>query len=256
MTAAEVDQKFLDSKQYAQQSILDYEAVYGQDFVSPGGKSMARELIAQMGMQPGSSVLDAGCGLGGSAFLMAREFGLNVEGIDLSKNMIRMAQAKLKTYGLERGVTLGHGDCLQIENRADYEGIYSRDVFLHIREKQRLFAVLFRALKPSGILLFSDYCCSDKPWPDDFSRYVEGRGYNLHTLDTYRAYLHQAGFEDVSSVDMTERFIGILQDDINTITGLNLDVSTKSKMEQSWIEKLRRARSGYHRWGLFKAVKR
>ena len=255
MSEAEVDQKYLDSKQYTQQSILDYEAVYGQDFVSPGGKSMARELIAQMGMPPGSLVLDAGCGLGGSAFLMAREFGLNVEGIDLSKNMIRLARAKLKTYGLEHVVALSHGDCLQIEKDSGYDGIYSRDVFLHIGDKPRLFKMLFRSLKQSGKLLFTDYCCSDKPWSDDFFRYVEGRGYSLHTLDAYNTFLRRAGFEDVTSVDLTEKFISILQADIKTIVGLDLDVAVKSKMEKSWLEKLRRARSGYHRWGLFTAIK-
>ena len=255
MSKVEVDRTFLDSKQYARQSILDYEAVYGQDFVSPGGKSMARELIARMGLQPGSRILDAGCGLGGSAFLMAQEFRLTVDGIDLSKNMIGMARGKLESHGLGHIITLIHGDCLELENEDEYQGIYSRDVFLHIHDKQRLFKVLFRALEASGKLLFTDYCCSEKPWSDDFSSYVEGRGYSLHTLDSYTAYLREAGFEEVVSVDMTERFIDILQDELNTIAGLKLADTVKRKMEDSWREKLRRARSGYHRWGLFTAIK-
>ena len=71
-----VTQEFLDSSQYLESSILQYESIYGEDFVSPGGREVASELIASMGLEPGSRVLDVGCGLGGSAFLMARDFAL------------------------------------------------------------------------------------------------------------------------------------------------------------------------------------
>ncbi len=36
-------------------------------------------------------VLDIGCGIGGSAFYMARRYGALVNGIDLSTNMIEIA---------------------------------------------------------------------------------------------------------------------------------------------------------------------
>ena len=52
--ASEVRQDFLDSAQYRTESILLYENVYGEDFVSPGGRDMARELIARMRLAPGS----------------------------------------------------------------------------------------------------------------------------------------------------------------------------------------------------------
>ena len=37
-------------------------------------------------------VLDIGCGTGGSAFYMARNYGVDVYGFDLSTNMIGIAQ--------------------------------------------------------------------------------------------------------------------------------------------------------------------
>lgn len=49
-------------------------------------------------MQAGQSVLDVGCGIGGSAFFMAAEYDVQVRGVDLSTNMITLAlenQAKL-----------------------------------------------------------------------------------------------------------------------------------------------------------------
>ena len=133
MAPVAITQRELDSTQYAIESIRHYEAVYGEDFVSPGGSGMAIELIGQLNLEPGSRVLDVGCGLGGSAFIMAREFDLIVDGIDLSKNMLSMAALKLAVYQLSGRVNLEQGDCLQLDREGIYDAIYSRDVFLHIQ---------------------------------------------------------------------------------------------------------------------------
>ena len=253
--AKQVNQEFLDTSQYLTSSILQYEAVYGEDFVSPGGRQMAAELIGRMGLAPASRVLDVGCGLGGSAFLMAREYGLQVDGIDLSKNMLELANAKLSAYGLAEHVNLKCDDCLKLECVEYYDAVYSRDVFLHIEDKHRLFSVLKKSLRPGGQLLFTDYCCGDEPWSEDFATYVENRGYCLHTLPDYAGLIARAGFKQVDHQDITDRFIKILASDLERIADLNIDGPDQIKLEHSWSQKLRRSRAGDHRWGLFTAVK-
>ena len=163
---------FLDSGQYSRQSILKYEQVYGRTFVSPGGKGCAIELIEKLDLKPGSRVLDVGCGIGGSAFLMKQKFNLEVDAIDLSDNMLELAEMRLAEAGLAGQVSLSNQNCMEIEAKDTYDGIYSRDVFLHIKEKEPLFTRLFRALKPSGKLLFTDYCCAEGLFSEDFTQYV------------------------------------------------------------------------------------
>ena len=253
--ASEVTQGFLDSAQYRTESILLYENVYGEDFVSPGGRDMARELIGRMRLPPGSWVLDVGCGLGGSAFLMAREFELRVDGIDLSKNMLEIANRKLEAHGLAERVNLEWGDCLELDCDDRYEAIYSRDVFLHIHDKQRLFSVLHAALCPGGQLLFTDYCCGPEPWTGDFTEYVGDRGYDLHTPEGYRVLIEAAGFSQVTGEEISSRFIEILEADLERIDTLEIEASVRDKLAQSWRQKLERSRGGDHRWGLFSARK-
>jgi phosphoethanolamine N-methyltransferase len=250
-----VTQDFLDSAQYLEASILQYESVYGADFVSPGGRNMADELISRMSLTPGARVLDVGCGLGGSAFIMARDFGLFVDGIDLSKNMLALANEKLAANGLSDSVKLQWGDCLELERIDHYDAVYSRDVFLHIEDKQRLFSVLYAALRPGGTLLFTDYCCSRKPWSEEFRDYVADRGYSLHTTDEYAGLIINAGFEQVVADDITGRFIDILRSDLERIEGLDMDEKTRRKLRQSWQQKVARAEAGNQRWGLFTARK-
>ena len=248
-------QQMLDANQYATDSILKYEQVYGEDFVSPGGKEMAREFIEKLKLQPNSKVLDVGCGLGGSAFLMAEQFELSVDGIDLSQNMIRIAQKKLASYGLSDRVTLSIADCMDIEATDHYDAVYSRDVFLHISDKLSLFKVLYRSLKQQGKLLFTDYCCGEKPWQTEFSDYVESYGYSLHTIDSYTQLLTEAGFTNVQGIDMSEKFITILRSEIEVIDLSDIDHSIKASLAADWQGKIRRAEQGDHRWGLFLASK-
>jgi phosphoethanolamine N-methyltransferase len=251
----QVDQDFLDSSQYLAASILRYESVYGEGFVSPGGHAMASEMISRIALTPGARVLDVGCGLGGSAFVMARDFGLLVDGIDLSKNMLALANKKLLANGLSNSVSLQWGDCLELDRVGHYDAVYSRDVFLHIDDKTRLFSVLHTALRPGGALLFTDYCCGPQPWNDDFSDYVENRGYCLHTIEEYAGLIANAGFEQVTGEDITPRFIEILRSDLERIEGLELDQTTVIELQQSWQQKVARAEAGHQRWGLFTARK-
>ena len=240
-----------DKGQYSSESIADYESVWGEGFVSPGGATLARELIASMDLASGELVLDVGAGLGGSAFLMAQEFGLQVEGIDLSERMVELSKLRCRELGLEDRVTLEPGNCLQLSVSNRYQAVYSRDVFLHVSDKARLFRTLFQILTPGGGLLFTDYCCQERPWSKAFRDYVLGRGYALCSVDGYEESLSKAGFRDVLAIDITERFVETLEADLRQLERLG----AKEHLKVSWEAKLERARRGEQRWGLFRATK-
>jgi phosphoethanolamine N-methyltransferase len=250
-----VTQESLDSSQYQIDTILGYEKIYGEDFVSPGGYDLAIELLSRFDLESGARVLDVGCGLGGSAFVMAREFGHQVDGIDLSGNMLSIANQKLAANGLSNKVNLFWGDCLEFSTEKPYDAIYSRDVFLHIHDKVRLFKVLYKLLSDGGQLLFSDYCAGPKPWSHEFSDYVTARNYDLHTVDDYADLIASAGFEQVVSLDATSRFADILQSEKQRIKHLDMSRDQRDKLTQSWHQKQTRAQAGEQCWGVFSARK-
>ena len=241
-------QHWLDSHQYTTDSILLYEKVFGEDFVSPGGREFSSRLIETLQLTPGQHVLDVGCGLGGSAFLMAEQYKAVVTGIDLSENMLELARDKLARHQLEESVRLLHKDCLTLSETNFYDAIYSRDVFLHIRNKDQLFVLLHKALKKDARLLFTDYACGPRPWHPTFEQYVASRDYHLHTADEYADIVRLAGFHSVSVDDRTEQFIELLLKDIGTIEKLDITADTKQSLARSWHSKLERARNGDHRW--------
>ncbi|MEK9742858.1 MAG: methyltransferase domain-containing protein [Gammaproteobacteria bacterium] len=245
-----------DLGQYSRDSIEKYELAYGRHFVSPGGREASRALIERMALPARSRVLDVGCGLGGSAFLMAELFDFTVDAIDLSHNMIAIAKERINEFPTLVGqVHLWQGDCMTLTDSDAYDGIYSRDVFLHIKEKSSLFAVLFRALNAHGILLFTDYCCSEGPWDPSFSDYVEQRGYHLCTVEQYESLLRKSGFEVMGASDVTESFIRHCEEELKRIETLDPNNTVRQGLVDDWIKKIARARGGNQRWGLFMARK-
>lgn len=251
----DTDSSALDAGQYSHSSIRKYEAIYGRDFISPGGRATARAILALAGLAPGAQVLDAGCGIGGAAFLMAAELGARVHGVDVSQNMIALAQERCLAAGLERSATFERADLLRYEPAEAYDLVHSRDAFLHIGDKSRLMAVLWRCLRPGGQLLFSDYLAADGPPSPEFAAYIQSRGYHLCTLRQYRAHLEWAGFQVLRAEDRTAEFAAILERELDQLAASDLSEHERAELAESWAAKLRRARAGEQRWGVLHALR-
>ena len=84
-------------------------------------------------------VLDIGCGTGGSAFYMAKNFGVEVLGVDLSDNMLAIAnEHKLEMSNeIQNLVTFRFLDAtLAVFPEHTFDVVYSRDAIMHINEKE------------------------------------------------------------------------------------------------------------------------
>ncbi|MPC62829.1 Phosphoethanolamine N-methyltransferase [Portunus trituberculatus] len=185
-TTEAASQKFLDSNQYSNDSILKYERIFGHTWVSTGGETTTKDFLIKLELEPGQRVLDVGCGTGGSAFFMARQYGVHVHGIDLSTNMINIAQDRLsREYkNVQEKVRFELADATKTELEKDsYDVIYSRDTILHIPDKENLLKTF----------------------------YV---GYDLRTVQEYGDVVKQAGFQEVQAVDLTQIFISILTNEL------------------------------------------
>jgi phosphoethanolamine N-methyltransferase len=241
------DSNALDSGQYTHDAIRKYEAAYGYGFISPGGRATTQAILSLVDIPPGAHVLDVGCGLGGAALLIAQTLGARVHGVDLSRNMLEIAHARAQEAQLAHAVTFEHADIVRYEPTAAFDLVHSRDAFLHIHEKKRLFAVLIRCLRPGGRLIFTDYLCGTAELSDEFTAYIRERKYDLRTLDAYRDLLARAGFQVLLAEDRTADFIAILEQERDRLRASDLGAQ---ELIQSWQAKIRRAQAGEQRWGV------
>ncbi|CAG5990451.1 unnamed protein product [Menidia menidia] len=254
-------QQFLDNQQYTRRGILRYEKMFGAGYVSTGGPGTTRVFVDLLNLKPGQKVLDVGCGIGGGDFYMAKTFGVEVLGLDLSDNMVEIAMERAATEKLP-SVQFEVADATKRTfPDGSFDVIYSRDTILHIDDKLSLFKRFHSWLKPGGQLLISDYCCGKKPWTPTFEAYVKQRGYVLYTPSEYGKFIQEAGFSNVRAEDRTAQFIQVIQTELQRAEAIKEEFIQEFSEEDylaivnGWKEKLERSNSGDQRWGLFHATR-
>lgn len=169
------------------------------------------ELLRWGGIGSAERVLDAGCGVGGSARFLARRFDAEVLGLTLSPEQARQAARLNREAGLGSKVQVDVQDVLQLPpEQHGFDLVWSLESAEHMPEKARLLDVFYRALRPGGQLLMATWCHRDVPpvlQPAERHLLEKiGRFYHLPPLIAvaeYERLARQAGFEAVKTADWT-----------------------------------------------------
>ena len=106
-------------------------------------------------LPPGSRVLDVGCGIGGSARILSRDYGLDVLGISISPAQINRA-TQLTPDTLSCRFAVMDALNLQLEDQT-FDAVWSVEAGPHMTDKQRFADELLRVLKPGGRLAVADW---------------------------------------------------------------------------------------------------
>ncbi len=118
------------------------------------------ELVHWSGLDqlpPGSTVLDVGCGIGGSARILSRDYGLDVLAISISPGQIARARA-LTPPSLEPCCRFAVMDALDLDLKdGRFDAVWSVEASPHMPDKQRYVDELLRVLKPGGVLALADW---------------------------------------------------------------------------------------------------
>ncbi|WP_288485788.1 cyclopropane-fatty-acyl-phospholipid synthase family protein [uncultured Novosphingobium sp.] len=113
-------------------------------------------IAAKLALQPGQRVLDIGCGWGGMAIYLARNFDVIVHGITLSEEQLVLARERATAAGIADRITFELVDYRDLAaSGANYDRIVSVGMFEHVGQPQ--FETFFRAcanmLAADGVML-------------------------------------------------------------------------------------------------------
>jgi SAM-dependent methyltransferase len=161
----------------------------------------------------GTTVVDLGCGSGRDAFLAAKLAGPagRVLGIDMTEAQLavarRHADAQCRRFGFDRPnveFRLGYIEDMAAADVADesVDVVISNCVINLSPDKPRVFAEIFRVLKPGGELYFSDVFASRRTpvaWMDDPVLVGECLAGAMYVGD-FRRSLRSAGCRDYREV--------------------------------------------------------
>lgn len=85
--------------------------------LAQAAQRITRKVVDSLGLRPGEHLLDAGCGLGAPAILVAKETGARVTGITVSNVQVTEARKRANAAGLgereklgEAGISCNPGD--------------------------------------------------------------------------------------------------------------------------------------------------
>ncbi len=116
-----------------------------------GGRSATEHLVEQLDVEPGAHLLDIGCGLGGTARLLASGPAGRVTGIDLTPGFVAAGQALNRRVGLDGRIDLRVGSALDLPyDDAGFDGAVMLHVGMNIGDKERLLAEVARVLRPGS----------------------------------------------------------------------------------------------------------
>jgi len=117
-----------------------------------------KEILADVGLQRGSTVLDYGCGPGGFAIAAARLIGPagSVHAADVNPAAVRHVRRTAERRGLAN-VEAVRTDCATGLDDGSVDAVLLYDTFHALRDPGGVLAELHRVLKPTGVLSFSDH---------------------------------------------------------------------------------------------------
>lgn len=145
---------------------MQYSCAY---FPTPGisledaQEAKKRHIAAKLRLQPGQKVLDIGCGWGGMALFLAREYGCEVTGVTLSTEQLAVAQERAAASGLDQQVRFELRDYRTLDQ--SFDRIVSVGMFEHVGVPQykTFFAKVKELLRPDGVALLHSIGRSDGP---------------------------------------------------------------------------------------------
>jgi len=181
----------------------------GDETVPQAQIQLMERLAERAGISRGASVLDIGCGLGGSAFWLAEQFDCRVTGITISPVQARMANKKAKSRGLSGRVQFQVSDANQWEPHPEsVDVVWIMESSEHFRDKKNFFDRCARALRPGGVLAVCAWLRGEQSTPAHHQELVAtiGRAMlsaSLDTLSQYAKWMRQANLEVQIAKDIT-----------------------------------------------------
>jgi cyclopropane fatty-acyl-phospholipid synthase-like methyltransferase len=109
-------------------------------------------------VSPGDRVLDAGCGIGGAAFWLARNRGARVQGITIVQSQALRARRLAVSRRLEGRASFSCQDyCRTAFADETFDVVWAQESVCHAEDKAAFLTEASRVLRPGGRLVMADY---------------------------------------------------------------------------------------------------
>ena len=171
---------------------------------------LVHELVAYADIQPGSKILDIGCGIGGPALYLAGKLDCTVDGVTLSAAQAARANEKAQEAGVADRAHFHQLDGLHTGYPDNsYDVVWAVESLMHIEDRPAFFAEVMRLLRPGGTLAVATWSVRDGALDDEERELVRQILHHqvmpsFSSLEEHVRMGVEAGFAEVEFVDWSD----------------------------------------------------
>ena len=182
---------------------------------------MVETIVAPAGIEGRHHVVDAGCGVGGTAFHLGRTRGCRVTGVNLCKTQLEIARSKAVNADLGDRIDFEYANCsrsLPFED-GSVDVVVNIESARHYSDRRRFLHEVYRILKPGGRIVASDWMAHDAIPAGHYRNYIQPLCEDwmmcrLESQSSYTRLLQEAGLEVIEF----EGFNGLEFDNLHLLT--------------------------------------
>ncbi len=156
------------------------------------------EHLARLGnIQPGSRILDIGCGFGGSSLFLAKHYGVEATGVTISPVQVEMANRAAVENNLHAEFLLMDAEALQFSQPFDH--LWSVESISHYHDPAKFFSLAAKFLKPGGTFALTDWFRKENLSPADRRKFIDpidkAMFVELREMEDYATFLVSSGLQ-------------------------------------------------------------
>jgi tocopherol O-methyltransferase len=179
--------------------------IRGDESKEQAQTQLMEHLAELANIQAGCTVLDIGCGFGGSSIYLARKYKAHATGITISPVQVDMARKAAVAAQSDARFLLMDAEALDFPQ--PFELLWSVESISHYHDRPRFFANAVRFLKPGGLFALTDWFKKPGLSPAQERKFIEpierGMFIEMETMDDYESHLIASGLEIVHRQDLT-----------------------------------------------------
>lgn len=163
-------------------------------------------LAALAKVPKGATILDIGCGFGGTSLYLSRHYEAATTGITISEVQVKMAQEAAAREGSPARFCKMDAEAMAFD--APFDVLWSMESISHYQDRAKFFASAVKFLKPGGVFALTDWFKRPNLTQAEEKKYIapidEGMFVRLADMDTYVDWLKAAGLEIACREDISK----------------------------------------------------
>jgi len=198
-------------------------------FTKHGGSLASTDELARLcRINKDSKVLDVGCGVGMTPIYLAKKFGCQVVGVDISPKMIEQSKKKAVDAGVDDKVSfrVANAEKLPFKN-GEFDVVICESVLIFVKNRKKAIKEFLRVTKKGGYIGCNEETLlkpapknvvesftvslgiSDLPSKDEWTKLFKSSGVKDLVVKVYKPNALREGFRELKRIGFLNVIVGI-----------------------------------------------